>query len=135
MPGIQAIERIEKKIPMRAGKPERIEYEYKRHGTLCLIGNWHVVSGQVIAPSIGTKRLRLTEKCIFISPESGSQARRGPAPAATASDPPAAQEGEATAQLENALARHAGHTTFSSRQPTVTFIFIRMPSSIPACRI
>jgi transposase len=56
MPGIQAIERIEKKIPMQPGKPERIEYEYKRHGTLCLIGNWDVVTGQIIAPTIGTTR-------------------------------------------------------------------------------
>lgn len=56
MPGIQALERIEKKIPMRPGQPERIEYEYKRHGTLCLIGNWNVVTGQMIAPTIGTTR-------------------------------------------------------------------------------
>ena len=56
MPGIQAIERIAKKIPMQPGKPERIEYEYKRHGTLCLIGNWDVVSGQMIAPTVGTTR-------------------------------------------------------------------------------
>jgi len=56
MPGIQAIERIAKTIPMQPGKPQRIEYEYRRHGTLCLIGNWDVVSGQIIAPTIGTTR-------------------------------------------------------------------------------
>lgn len=56
MPGIQAIERIEKKIPMQLGKPERIEYEYKRHGTLCLIANWHVVEGEMIAPTIRQTR-------------------------------------------------------------------------------
>ena len=56
MPGIQAIERIAKKIPMQPGKPERIEYEYRRHGTLCLIGNWDVVTGQMIAPTIGATR-------------------------------------------------------------------------------
>lgn len=56
MPGIQAIERIHKTIPMQPGKPERIEFEYKRHGTLCLIGNWHVVQGQMIAPTIGPTR-------------------------------------------------------------------------------
>lgn len=59
MPGIQAIERIANKIPMQSGKPERIEYEYRRHGTLCLIGNWDVVTGQMIAPTIGATR---TEK-------------------------------------------------------------------------
>jgi len=52
MPSLQARERIDKTIPMQPGKPERIEYEYKRHGTLCLIGNWDVVLGQMIAPTI-----------------------------------------------------------------------------------
>lgn len=56
MPGIQALERIEKEIPMQPGQPARIEYEYKRHGTLCLIGNWDVVRGQLLAPTIGTTR-------------------------------------------------------------------------------
>lgn len=56
MPSLQAIERIAQKMPMQPGRPERIEYEYKRHGTLCLIGNWHVVTGQMIAPSIGQTR-------------------------------------------------------------------------------
>ncbi len=56
MPGLQALERIAKTIPMRPGQPERIEYEYKRHGTLCLIGNWDVVLGQMIAPTIRTTR-------------------------------------------------------------------------------
>ena len=41
---------------MRPGQPERIEFEYKRHGTLCLIGNWDVVLGKMIAPTIGRTR-------------------------------------------------------------------------------
>jgi transposase len=56
MPSIQALERIAKTIPMQSGQPERIEYEYKRHGTWCLIGNWHVVLGQIIAPTIRVTR-------------------------------------------------------------------------------
>jgi len=56
MPGLQALERIAKTIPMRPGQPERIEYEYKRHGTLCLIGNWDVVLGKMIAPTIRETR-------------------------------------------------------------------------------
>jgi transposase len=56
MPGLQALERIAKTIPMQPGQPKRIEYEYKRHGTLCLIGNWHVVLGQIIAPTIKQTR-------------------------------------------------------------------------------
>ncbi len=56
MPGIQALERIAKTIPMESGQVERIEFEYKRHGTLCLIGNWDVVQGQMIAPTIRMTR-------------------------------------------------------------------------------
>lgn len=56
MPGIQALERIAKTIPMQSGQVERIEFEYKRHGTLCLIGNWDVVQGQMIASTIGMAR-------------------------------------------------------------------------------
>lgn len=56
MPGLQALERIAQTIPMQPGQPKRIEYEYKRHGTLCLIGNWHVVEGQMISPTIKQTR-------------------------------------------------------------------------------
>jgi transposase len=56
MPGIQALERIAKTIPMQPGQPTRIEFEYKRHGTLCLTGNWDVVLGQMIAPMIRATR-------------------------------------------------------------------------------
>ena len=56
MPGLQALERIAETIPMQPGRPKRIEYEYKRHGTLCLIGNWHVVKGRMISPTIKQTR-------------------------------------------------------------------------------
>ncbi len=56
MPGIQALERIAQTIPMQPGRPVRIEYEYQRHGTLCLFGNWDVVLGQMIAPTIRETR-------------------------------------------------------------------------------
>jgi len=56
MPGLQALERIPKNIPMKPGQPERIEFEYKRHGTLCLMGNWHVVLGKIISPTIKPTR-------------------------------------------------------------------------------
>ena len=54
--GMQALERIAATLPMEPGKPERIEYEYKRHGTLCLIGNFDVVTGQVLEPTIQATR-------------------------------------------------------------------------------
>jgi len=56
MTSVQALERTAKTIPMSPGQPERIEFEYRRHGTVCLIGNWDVVAGQMIAPTIGPTR-------------------------------------------------------------------------------
>lgn len=56
MTGVQALERNAETTPMKPGQPARIEFEYTRHGTLCLIGNWHVVEGQMIAPTIRPTR-------------------------------------------------------------------------------
>jgi hypothetical protein len=41
---------------MRPGQEERIEFEYKRHGTLCLIATFHVVTGESISPTLGPTR-------------------------------------------------------------------------------
>ena len=57
--GIQALERIHPTRPMIPGKVELREFEYDRHGTLCLIPNFEVATGRIIAPSIGPTR---TEK-------------------------------------------------------------------------
>lgn len=54
--GIQALERSRTSMPMRSGKIERVEFEYERHGTQCLIGNFHVVTGQVLAPTAQATR-------------------------------------------------------------------------------
>lgn len=54
--GMQALERVHPTKPSRPGLTERIEGEYKRHGTLCLIANWDVVQGRIVAPSIGPTR-------------------------------------------------------------------------------
>ncbi len=56
MTGIQALERIAPTQPMRVGREERREFEYKRHGTLSLIANFDVVTGQVVQPSLGPRR-------------------------------------------------------------------------------
>ena len=56
MTGVQALERNAKTVPMKPGQPAQIEFEYTRHGTVCLTGNWHVVLGQMIAPSVGATR-------------------------------------------------------------------------------
>ena len=51
--GIQALERLYPTSPMRPGKPEAVEFEYKRHGTQGLIANFEIATGKVICPSIG----------------------------------------------------------------------------------
>ena len=56
MTSLQALERTAEAIPMKPGQPERNEFEYGRHGTVCLIGNWDVVEGQMIAPTIRDTR-------------------------------------------------------------------------------
>ena len=54
--GVQALERIAPSQPMRPGRPARHEFEYKRHGTLSPIVTLDIVSGKVLAPSIGPRR-------------------------------------------------------------------------------
>jgi transposase len=52
---IQAIQRLHETLPSRPGKTERVEFEYLRHGTLCLT-NFDVVLGKVIEPTISSTR-------------------------------------------------------------------------------
>jgi transposase len=56
MTGLQALERTAPSQPMTYGRPERIESEYIRHGTLTLIGNFDVTTGELISPTIGPTR-------------------------------------------------------------------------------
>ena len=56
MTGIQALERIAPTKPMQPGLEERREFEYKRHGTQCLIGNFEVATGEVITPTVQATR-------------------------------------------------------------------------------
>lgn len=55
-PGIQALERLHPDQPMGPGRVQRREYEYKRHGTLCLTVNLEVWCGWIIAPTLGPTR-------------------------------------------------------------------------------
>lgn len=52
MTGVQALERLHPCLPMLPGHVERLEFEYKRHGTLSLIANLDVATGQVVFPSL-----------------------------------------------------------------------------------
>ncbi|MBU0491482.1 MAG: transposase [Chloroflexi bacterium] len=54
--GIQALERAHPTRPLRPGQIELREFEYIRHGTLTLIANLEVATGQIIAPSLGPTR-------------------------------------------------------------------------------
>lgn len=56
MTGIQALERKHPTLPMGPGRPERREFEYKRHGTQTLTANWDVAQGGVVAPTISETR-------------------------------------------------------------------------------
>jgi hypothetical protein len=53
---IQALERAAPTQPMQPGQVERREFEYIRHGTMSLITNLEVATGQVVAPSLGPTR-------------------------------------------------------------------------------
>lgn len=54
--GIQALERAAPTLPTRPGQDERREFEYVRHGTLCLMANLQVATGKILAPTIGPTR-------------------------------------------------------------------------------
>ncbi len=45
--GIQALERIAPDRPMKKGMPAKLEYEYRRHGTMTLHGLMHVNTGRI----------------------------------------------------------------------------------------
>src|SRR3954447_24173386 len=74
MTGIQALERIAPTLAMKPGQGERQESEYKRNGTLTLIGNFHVVTGELPAPTLGPTRTEADfaghiDKTIQLDPE------------------------------------------------------------------
>jgi transposase len=54
--GIQALERIAPTLPTQPGRCAKIEYEYERHGTLCLIANFDVATGRVLEPMVQPTR-------------------------------------------------------------------------------
>jgi transposase len=54
--GIQALEHLHPSRPMRPGEVEKIEWEYVRHGTQCLMANLEVATGRILSPSVGPTR-------------------------------------------------------------------------------
>lgn len=53
---MQALERIAPTKPPAQGQIEKREFEYERHGTMCLIANLDVATGKVVAPTLGPTR-------------------------------------------------------------------------------
>jgi hypothetical protein len=52
----QALAELHPTKPTRPGLIERREFEYVRHGTLCLTANLEVATGRLIAPRIAKGR-------------------------------------------------------------------------------
>jgi hypothetical protein len=53
---MQALERLHETKQVRPGLVERVEFEYIRHGTLCLMANFDVATGRIVSPSVGPTR-------------------------------------------------------------------------------
>lgn len=56
MTGLQALERNAPDKPPQPGRTAKLEFEYTRHGTTTLIGNFDVVSGELFAITIQPTR-------------------------------------------------------------------------------
>ena len=54
--GMQALERLHETKPGRPGLVERVEFPYIRHGTLCLMANFDVVTGRLVSPTVQPTR-------------------------------------------------------------------------------
>ena len=54
--GMQALERALPTRPAIPGYVERREQHYVRHGTQCLIANFEVATGQIVAPTLSSSR-------------------------------------------------------------------------------
>ena len=54
--GIQALQRAAEDKPMKPGLPQRLEYEYIRHGTQALIASFEVATGELVKGSVVDQR-------------------------------------------------------------------------------
>lgn len=48
-PGVQALRRTHRALPLRSGKPMRLEFEYERHGTRNIFAAFNIKTGRVVA--------------------------------------------------------------------------------------
>jgi transposase len=56
MTSLQANERRAKTKLPKPGQTAKEEFQYTRHGTVCVTGNWHTVRGQMLATTISETR-------------------------------------------------------------------------------
>jgi len=56
MTSLQATERCDKTKPPLPGQTAKEEFNYIRHGTVCMTANWDVVAGQLLAPTLSETR-------------------------------------------------------------------------------
>jgi transposase len=76
MTSLQATQRRAETKPSQPGRVAKEEFQYTRHGTVCVTANWHVVRGQIIAPTIAGTRdnedfARHVEQTIATDPPAG----------------------------------------------------------------
>ena len=58
--GIQALSRLYGGgKPVKPGMPAKQEFDYKRNGTLCLIANMEIATGEIISPTVGETRTEI----------------------------------------------------------------------------
>jgi transposase len=73
---MQALERLHPTKPAMPGCIELEEFEYIRHGTLCLTANFDVLTGSIIEPTIAETRnngdfLGHVQRLVGLSPSAG----------------------------------------------------------------
>lgn len=56
MTSLQANERRAETKLAKPGQMAKEEFQYTRHGTVCVTANWHVVEGQILSPTISETR-------------------------------------------------------------------------------
>jgi transposase len=76
MTSLQANQRRAETKPPKPGQTAKEEFQYTRHGTVCVTANWHVVLGQILTPTISETRdnqdfARHIEQTIATDPTAG----------------------------------------------------------------
>ena len=74
--GIQALQRLYPDLPRGPGAAQRREFEYLRHGTLCLTANREVWCGLLVSPTLGPTRTEAdvvahVEQTVASDPQAG----------------------------------------------------------------